>query len=125
MHLDCNSARPAPTRPVDELVDAPRGLALWRPDDVAEGVELHRGLGVPEPLLDDHGVDADLEQQAEIAEAVELDVDLSKMQGLVYRPVAEEEHDALRWKAALAAERLHAALHKPHAAEPGDHQAAK
>ena len=42
----------------------------------------------------------------EVTETVDLDVDQSPMKGLVYRPVSEEAHDALRRKVALAAERL-------------------
>jgi hypothetical protein len=42
----------------EEPVEPVRRLALERRGNVAVGVERHRDLGVPEPLLDDLGVDA-------------------------------------------------------------------
>jgi hypothetical protein len=71
VHPDHNSARPAPTRPaLEELVDPSRSLALERGRDVAVGVQRHRDLGVPEPLLHDLGVDAGREEQARVGVAL-------------------------------------------------------
>ena len=53
-------------RAVEKLVDPPRRLPLERRRDVAVGVERHRHLGVPQPLLHDLGVDAGGEQQARV-----------------------------------------------------------
>lgn len=97
-----------------------RMIGTWFWEEMREGVDDHDYLNTLEILLqrsagrDEPAVrDACKAAQAvldEVSDAVEMDVDRSMMRGLVYRPMAEEDHDGLRWKVALATERLTAAL---------------
>lgn len=97
-----------------------RMIGTWFWEEMREGVDDHDYLNTLSVLVErsagrEGAAVKEARRQAgdvlsEITEAIRLDVDRSRMQGLVYRPVSEEEHDAMRWKAAVAAERLNAAM---------------
>jgi hypothetical protein len=93
-----------------------RMIGTWYWEEMREGVDDHDYLNTLSVLIERL---ADCKEAAvrrarahaqnvlsEITEAVQLDVNRSRMERLVYRPVSEEDHDALRWKAAQALERL-------------------
>ena len=97
-----------------------RMIGSWFWEEMREGVDDHdylytletlveRSADRPEPSVRDARKHAQRVLR-EVADAVDLNFDASRMQRLVYRPVSEEEHDALRRKVAFAAERLHRAL---------------
>jgi len=95
-----------------------RMIGTWFWEEMREGVDDHDYMNTLETLIKQTTNRKEAAVQAarkhaqnvlsQITDAVEID--LSPMMGLVYRPVAEEDHDGLRWKAALAAERLNAAM---------------
>jgi hypothetical protein len=97
-----------------------RMIGTWFWEEMREGVDDHDYLNTLETLI---ARAANREEPQvrlarrrarqvldEVAERVELEVDPSRMEGLVYRPVPVEQFDALRWKVAEAARQLHAAL---------------
>jgi len=97
-----------------------RMIGTWFWEELREGVDDHDYVNTLERLIEraanrpEANVRAARKEAervlAEVADAIELDLDPSAQRGLVYRPVAEEDHDGLRWKVALAAERLHAVM---------------
>ncbi|MHC4400940.1 MAG: hypothetical protein ACYTG0_14785 [Planctomycetota bacterium] len=97
-----------------------RMIGTWFWEEMREGVDDHDYLNTLEALI---ARAADREEPRlrealqraqqvlrDVAEEVELEVDPSRMEGLVYRPVPVEQFDAMRWRVAQAAEQLHAAL---------------
>lgn len=97
-----------------------RMIGTWFWEEMREGVDDHgymhtleqfikQSAGRKEPAVVRARTVAEAVLE-EVSDEIDLDIDLKSSKGIVYRPIAEEEMNALRWKAAEAAEALSRAM---------------